>query len=106
MPDKSLILVREIKNALNGRDFKYIPSGEIRQRSVPGLRVDQWVYYFKIFKYYLKFGMPHGDGWATEQPWLIDFLCFMDDVHSEVVSWNNSRTVPGDGSPDIGSVLS
>lgn len=97
MPDGSKILVREIKKAMDGEAFKYIPDGERKQEAVPGMSKEEWIYYFQIYRFYTKFGMPHGKGWAEEQPWLIDFLAFMDDMRIAVESWRMSRTARTSG---------
>lgn len=59
---------------------------------VEGISKEEYTYYFQIHRFYTKFGMPHGKGWAEEQPWLIDYLAFMDDLKMAIEAWHISNS--------------
>jgi hypothetical protein len=104
LPDGSFILVREIKKAMDGEGFKYIPSGKRKQEDVPGISEDDFNYYFSIHRYCHKFGLPHGNGWINELPWLPEFLAYMDDMRLLIDAWRNgSAMTKSSGPADLGA---
>jgi hypothetical protein len=77
LPTGGAILNREAKKALDGEDFKYFPSGEKKQSPLVGVTLEVWNHYSTIFRVTEEYGLPHGDGWANELPWLISLLMEM-----------------------------
>jgi hypothetical protein len=37
-------------------------------------KTEEFYYYYNIWENFHFFGLPHGNGWANEEDWLIDFL--------------------------------
>lgn len=87
LPDGSIMLVREIKKAFSGDDYKYIPEGQKKQVDICGIDMDDYSYYAAIHRYNQKFGLPHDSGWANELPWVPEFLAHMDDVKIMIEAW-------------------
>lgn len=100
LPDKSFILVREIKKAKSGDDFLYIPAGEKRQKEVIGIDPDDFNYYLSVHRYSKRFGLPSGRGWIHELPWIPSFLLYMDDIHELIKAWMMNKKGGSGGGAD------
>lgn len=102
LPSCRFILIRDIRRALNGFDFNYMPLSTKKITPVKGIKENDWISYFQEFKRFKKFGLPHGKGPLHELPWVIHFLDFMDDTHSIVEAWrvnhstDNSEITPAE----------
>ena len=47
-----------------------------------------FLYYYDIWETYHFLGLPHGNGWNNEKPWLIQFLKSFDIVFNMYQSWS------------------
>lgn len=92
LPDGSLIMVPDIKLALDGEPYDYIPNGERHKVSLPPVDKGDFFYYHSIHRYYQKFGLPHGKGWIHELPWVPNFLAYFDDLKNVIESWQVSNS--------------
>jgi hypothetical protein len=106
LPDGSIILVREIKKALDGEEFGYIPSGEKRMTKVPAVDMETFTYYHMVHRYNQKFGLPHGQGWINELPWVPQLLSYFDDLKNMIEAWQikNSSGNSGDSELSAGKL--
>lgn len=91
LPDGSIILVREIKKAIEGEPYGYIPKGENKMVMLPAIDNEAFLYYHSIHRYYQKFGLPHGKGWIHELPWVPNFLAYFDDLKMVIEAWQINR---------------
>jgi hypothetical protein len=91
-----MMLVREIRKALDGEDYKYIPAGERKQIDVPACPEFIAAHYLQIFTRWKKFGLFHGRGQVGELPWYIDYLQYMDGVHGAIEAWHIRRSTAAD----------
>jgi len=105
LPDGSVILVRDIKKALEGEEFFYFPSGEKRLRALPPVEEEAFSHYHRVYRYYRKFGLPHGRGWLNELPWVPEFLAYFDDLRIEIEAWlarnGGKEKIQGDVDPRL-----
>jgi len=100
LPDGKYMLIREIKKAKDGEDFKYFPSGERRQKEAVQIDSDAFSYYMSVHQFTEEFGLPHGKGWIHELPWVPHFLLYMADLKKLVQAWVNAKGMKsGGGSP-------
>jgi len=102
LPSGRFILIREARKAMDGEDFEYFEGVRVKAEKVEGVSMETWASYFTTFHNFKTFGLPHGQGWGQELPWVIDFLGYMDNIYQQVQNWqvNNSAAYnpisPGD----------
>jgi hypothetical protein len=87
LPDGTIMQVGEIRKAMAGEDYRYIPKGERKPKYAIGLEHELVVYYFNVNRLYQKFGLPNGSGWLNELSWVLDFLAYMDDLKQQIELW-------------------
>lgn len=85
------VLIRDIRKAMDGEDFLYFNPEGGKGILVRGFSVEDQNHYFEIFHRCQDFGLPHGQGWINELPWLIDFLKFMKYKYRIIESWKMNR---------------
>jgi len=92
LPDGSMMIMRDIWAALDGDDYHYYPAGtEGKGIKVSGCPPVIWDYYLGLFTRCEEFGLPKGQGWMDEPPWLLDFLIFMRREKFKVKSWRDRK---------------
>lgn len=104
LPDGSFILVRDIKKALEGVPFSYIPNGEKRLVKLNAVDSDAFSYYHMIHMYTKKFGLPHGRGWVNELSSTLQILSYFDELSLVIEAWHMNHhggTSTGDGAYKI-----
>lgn len=88
LPDGSMMLVRDIWKAVQGEPFSYFPEGEKKSVSVPGVDSDVFYQYIDFFNRCEELGLPHGQGWLNELPWVNVFLIRMKYFKSRIEQWH------------------
>lgn len=74
LPSGVSLLLKDIRLALNGEDFKYFEEVGKPAIYVKGIIKEDWTYYFTVFHNSEEFGLPHGQGWLFELPSTIQLL--------------------------------
>ena len=92
LPSGRAMIMRDIKKALNGEPFIFYPVGEKKGVKVPGMNEENCYSYFTLFHNYKNFGLPHGEGFLNELPWVIDFLRFMNELTITIENWRLNRS--------------
>lgn len=97
LPDGSSILVRDIKKALGGESFGYIPKDEKTMTFIDPVDGEAFSYYFRVYMYTEKFGLPCGNGWMNELSWVPQLLSYFDGLKNCVEAWRVNHTNHTDG---------
>lgn len=87
LPSGRFVLIRDIRKALDGKEFMYFDPTGGKGKTVSGMNEADRNSYYVIFDRFKKFGLPHGKGWIHELPWVIDFLSFMEDTYNMIECW-------------------
>ncbi len=87
LPDGSGIMVRDVRAALSGEDFRYYPDGSGMPEKLKGVGAGVWASFFSIYRNWQRFGLPNNAGWLNELPWVLDFLSYMDDLRIIIENW-------------------
>lgn len=82
------MIVEEAAKALVGKPFEYYENEDGLPIKSPAVTPYEFVHYHQIHRYYQKFGLPHGNGWAREKEWVLEFLAHMDDLKIEIEIWH------------------
>lgn len=93
LADGSIILCPEILRAKRGETFRYFPTGEKKSVSVDGVENSVYYHYMNIFQNCELFGLPHGQGWANELQWLIDFLVYFKAMNRKIEEWHHRKAM-------------
>lgn len=101
LPGGDKILMGSAAAALKGEPFKYFKKGEVKLSSCSGVPIECFNYYFGEFRRWSKFGLPHGQGYLNELPWVIDFFAYFDDLKKSFEGWNRNPASSGDVDPGI-----
>jgi hypothetical protein len=88
LPGEYAILTIEVSKALDGKPFEYYASLDDLPAEAVGVMPAAFAQYFKMYKRFQKFGLPHGKGWMHEVEWVLDFFEYMDDLKNDIEIWH------------------
>ena len=93
LADGSILLCPEILRAKRGESFRYFPQGEKKSVTIEAIENSVYYHYMNIFQNCELFGLPHGNGWANELPWLLDFLAHFKGIKRKIEEWHHEKAM-------------
>ena len=93
LADGSILLCPEILRAKRGESFRYFPAGEKKSVIAEPIENSVYYHYMNIFQNCEMFGIPHGQGWANELPWLLDFLAHFKSLNRKIEEWHHAKAM-------------
>lgn len=98
LPDGNLILIRDIKKALNNEGFFYY--NDLGQKATEALPFskEEMSYYLNVFYHTLDFGLPHGRGWLHELPWVLQIVSHLKVVYNLIKNYHQEDAIKRTGS--------
>lgn len=87
MPGGEMVLVREIRKALDGEPFMVIKGFNVKATQLPGCSEEAFAEIFDYYENYKFFGLPGGGGWKQELPRVIRILKHFIITGKEIEAW-------------------
>lgn len=81
---KGFIIQREIKKAIDGKDFFYQDGKTLEKVACQGVSFQDFLYYYRIWEDFHYFGLPHGRGSVNERRWVLDIIKIFEKANQSV----------------------
>ena len=88
LPGGWFIEVGQLREAREGKPYTATNPDGIDLKIEP---MEYFPYYYEIWENFHYFGLPHGNGWINELPWLVNFIKMFQRIYQEIESFRIER---------------
>lgn len=93
LPGNWFIEIAELKKFKQGNPCKVIIGDSELTVSPMTQPFNDYPYFFNFWENFHFFGLPNGQGWINELPWVVDFLKLFERVYNEIQVFKMNKAV-------------